>query len=131
MKSVGIEGQGGVAPDTTAGRSLQVTSELASPLGEQNIRSLQTPPGVPETSVLEQPSIKLCTDQPKTTSEENKIGGKRPANETESNTNKATNAKIKQPGRWLQDEHDRFIKGISYYLLLHSYRTIWEEVEEG
>jgi len=51
-------------------------------------------------------------------------------NKERNKSGKILNPKIKQPGRWQQDEHERFVKGI-ILLVTCSYRTFWEKVEEG
>lgn len=116
MKPPCTEVQSEGAPNETAGKG-QTGGEAGSPHKEQSDKGLQA---LPETSILGQQADNAPKEELKVIAEGENVGGKRPQSEIAPNenktTNKSNNPKIKQPGRWLQDEHERFVEGMIHIL---------------
>lgn len=64
-----------------------------------------------DAEILREQVVNERSDKVKETSEKGEMGGKRDQSEGEPKISKGNNPKIKQPGKWMQDEHERFVKG--------------------
>jgi len=87
----------------------------------------QVSPLNPVISLTQQQVVK-SSDQ--VASEKDKISGKRSQNGNEMKA--GSNPKIKQPGRWMDDEHERFVTGNISLLdvAIKLYGKRWRKVEE-
>jgi SHAQKYF class myb-like DNA-binding protein len=111
-------------PPCDEGKQKMKAEDNAKPKEVEVSQMFPPNPVIPST----QQQVVKSSDQ--VTSEKDKISGKRSQNESEVKV--GSNPKIKQPGRWMDDEHERFITGniLLLNIAIKLYGKKWRKVEE-